>query len=154
MSRNVGVYRMQVKGRNKLAIQPIPQHDIAIHLTHAEERGEDLPVAITVSNEPIILLVSLPPSANRIWRSRATRVNLTANHRQHGVRTIAYGFTLAALVLLGSAGFAAADEVRLIHDLTSGWPASVQLLAIMLNGAWDILRRRQREQVMFTVAGT
>jgi molybdate transport system substrate-binding protein len=30
------------------------------------------------------------------------------------VRTIAYGFTLAALVLLGSAGFAAADEVRLI----------------------------------------
>jgi ribose transport system permease protein len=30
----------------------------------------------------------------------------------------------------------------------------VLLLAIMLNGAWDILRRRQREQVMFAVAGT
>jgi ribose transport system permease protein len=30
----------------------------------------------------------------------------------------------------------------------------VLLLAIMLNGAWDILRRRQREQVMFTVAGS
>ncbi len=46
---NVGVYRLQVKGRSRLSIQPIPQHDIAIHLTHAEERGEDLPVAITVS---------------------------------------------------------------------------------------------------------
>jgi vanillate/4-hydroxybenzoate decarboxylase subunit C len=47
-----------VKGRRKLSIQPIPQHDIAIHLAHSEERGEDLPVAITVNNEPILLLVS------------------------------------------------------------------------------------------------
>jgi vanillate/4-hydroxybenzoate decarboxylase subunit C len=38
---NVGVYRIQVKGRRKLSIQPIPQHDIATHLTHVEERGED-----------------------------------------------------------------------------------------------------------------
>jgi vanillate/4-hydroxybenzoate decarboxylase subunit C len=58
---------MQVKGRSKLAIQPIPQHDIAIHLTHAEERGEDLPVAITVSNEPIILLVGAMPILYDQW---------------------------------------------------------------------------------------
>jgi hypothetical protein len=43
---NISGY-LQVKGRSKLAIQPIPQHDIAIHLTHAEERGKDLPVATT-----------------------------------------------------------------------------------------------------------
>src|SRR4030095_11642023 len=42
---NVGVYRLQVKGRNRLGIQTVPQHDIAIHLTHAAERGEDLPAA-------------------------------------------------------------------------------------------------------------
>ena len=64
---NVGVYRLQVKGRRKLSIQPIPQHDIAIHLTHAEERGEDLPVAITVSNEPIILLVGAMPILYDQW---------------------------------------------------------------------------------------
>jgi vanillate/4-hydroxybenzoate decarboxylase subunit C len=64
---NVGVYRMQVKGRNKLNIQPIPQHDIAIHLRHAEERGEDLPIAIAISNEPIILLVGAMPILYDQW---------------------------------------------------------------------------------------
>jgi UbiD family decarboxylase len=45
---NVGIYRIQVKGPNRLGIQTVPQHDIAIQLAHAEERGEDLPVAIAV----------------------------------------------------------------------------------------------------------
>lgn len=36
---NVGIYRLQVKGRNRLGIQTVPQHDIAIHMAHAEERG-------------------------------------------------------------------------------------------------------------------
>jgi vanillate/4-hydroxybenzoate decarboxylase subunit C len=58
---NVGVYRLQVKGRNRLGIQTVPQHDIAIHLAHAEARGEDLPVAIAVGNEPIILLMGATP---------------------------------------------------------------------------------------------
>ena len=52
--QNVGMYRLQVKGRNRLGIQPVPVHDIAIHLDHAEARGEDLPVAIAIANEPII----------------------------------------------------------------------------------------------------
>jgi UbiD family decarboxylase len=58
---NVGCYRLQVKGRNRLGIQAVPQHDIAIHLAHAEERGEDLPVAIALSNEPLILLMAATP---------------------------------------------------------------------------------------------
>jgi vanillate/4-hydroxybenzoate decarboxylase subunit C len=58
---NVGVYRLQVKGRNRIGIQPVPEHDIAIHLAHAEERGEDLPVAIAVGNEPIITLMAAMP---------------------------------------------------------------------------------------------
>jgi UbiD family decarboxylase len=52
--QNVGMYRLQVKGKNRLGIQPVPMHDIAIHLEHAEARGEDLPVAIAIGNEPII----------------------------------------------------------------------------------------------------
>jgi vanillate/4-hydroxybenzoate decarboxylase subunit C len=58
---NVGIYRLQVKGRNRLGIQPVPQHDIAIHLAHAEQRGEDLPVAIALGNEPLITLMGATP---------------------------------------------------------------------------------------------
>ncbi|WP_128293469.1 non-oxidative hydroxyarylic acid decarboxylases subunit C [Afifella aestuarii] len=59
--QNVGVYRMQVKGKRRLAIQPVPVHDIAIHLHAAEERGEDLPIAITLGNDPIITLMASTP---------------------------------------------------------------------------------------------
>jgi UbiD family decarboxylase len=58
---NVGCYRLMVKGPNRIGIQPIPQHDIAIHLSHAEARGEDLPIVISISNEPIILLMAATP---------------------------------------------------------------------------------------------
>jgi 4-hydroxybenzoate decarboxylase len=58
---NVGIYRLQVKGRYRLGIQAVPQHDIAIHIAHAEERGEDLPVAIALGNEPIITLIGATP---------------------------------------------------------------------------------------------
>jgi UbiD family decarboxylase len=55
-AQNVGMYRLQVKGQRKLGIQPVPQHDIAIHIDHAEARGQDQPVAIAVGNEPIIAI--------------------------------------------------------------------------------------------------
>jgi vanillate/4-hydroxybenzoate decarboxylase subunit C len=58
---NVGVYRLQVKGPNRLGIQTVPQHDIAVQLSHAEARGEDLPVAIALGNEPIITLMGATP---------------------------------------------------------------------------------------------
>ena len=59
--QNVGIYRMQVKGKRRLAIQPVPVHDIAVHLKAAEERGEDLPIAITLGNDPIITLMASTP---------------------------------------------------------------------------------------------
>jgi UbiD family decarboxylase len=58
---NVGIYRLQVKGPARLGIQPVPQHDIAIQLAHAEERGQDLPVAIAVGNDPILTLAGGMP---------------------------------------------------------------------------------------------
>ncbi len=30
--QNVGIYRMEVKGKRKLGLQPVPMHDIALHL--------------------------------------------------------------------------------------------------------------------------
>lgn len=59
--QNVGIYRMQVKGRNRLGLQAAPVHDVAIHLRKAEERGEDLPIAIALGNEPVISLVASTP---------------------------------------------------------------------------------------------
>jgi UbiD family decarboxylase len=58
---NVGIYRLQVKGPNRLGIQAVPQHDIAIHLAHAERRGEDLPVAIALGTDPIVTLMGATP---------------------------------------------------------------------------------------------
>jgi UbiD family decarboxylase len=59
--QNVGIYRIQVKGKRKLALQPVPMHDIAQHLRKAEETGEDLPVAITIGNDPVISIVASTP---------------------------------------------------------------------------------------------
>lgn len=36
-------------------------HDIALHLHKTEERGEDLPIAITLGNDPIITLMGATP---------------------------------------------------------------------------------------------
>jgi vanillate/4-hydroxybenzoate decarboxylase subunit C len=58
---NVGIYRMQLKGKNRLGIQVVPEHDIAIQLCHAEECGQDLPLAIAIGNEPIITIVGGMP---------------------------------------------------------------------------------------------
>jgi 3-octaprenyl-4-hydroxybenzoate carboxy-lyase len=58
---NAGIYRIQVKGPNRLGIQTVPQHDIALQLAHAEARAEDLPVAIAIGNEPLITLMGATP---------------------------------------------------------------------------------------------
>ncbi|MBF6332229.1 non-oxidative hydroxyarylic acid decarboxylases subunit C [Nocardia transvalensis] len=59
--QNVGIYRIQVKGKRKLALQPVPMHDIAQHLNKAEQAGADLPIAITLGNEPVISIVASTP---------------------------------------------------------------------------------------------
>ncbi|MFH0348532.1 phenolic acid decarboxylase BsdC [Bacillus vallismortis] len=58
---NVGIYRMQVKGKDRLGIQPVPQHDIAVHLRQAEERGINLPVTIALGCEPVITTAASTP---------------------------------------------------------------------------------------------
>ncbi|WP_237442475.1 UbiD family decarboxylase domain-containing protein [Saccharibacter sp. 17.LH.SD] len=60
-TRNVGIYRLQVKGKNRMSIQPVPAHDIAIHLRKAEEIGQDLPIAMCIGNDPIINTVGSMP---------------------------------------------------------------------------------------------
>jgi UbiD family decarboxylase len=59
--QNVGIYRMQVKGKDKLGIQALPFHDLGIHLNKAERMGKDLPIAIALGNEPIISFMASTP---------------------------------------------------------------------------------------------
>jgi UbiD family decarboxylase len=59
--QNVGVYRIQVKRKARLTLQPVPMHDIAQHLRKTEERGEGLPVAIAIGNDPVISIVAATP---------------------------------------------------------------------------------------------
>lgn len=59
--QNVGIYRLQVKGPNRLGIQPAAAHDLAIHLAQAEARGEDLKIAIAIGNDPMITCVAAMP---------------------------------------------------------------------------------------------
>jgi UbiD family decarboxylase len=59
--QNVGIYRLQVKGPDALGIWTVPQHDAGLHLRLAEERGENLPIAIAVGTEPVIGVVAGMP---------------------------------------------------------------------------------------------
>jgi UbiD family decarboxylase len=59
--QNVGIYRIEVKGTRKLGLQPVPMHDIAQHLRKAEQVGDDLPIAITLGNDPVISIVASTP---------------------------------------------------------------------------------------------
>ena len=59
--QNVGIYRIEVKGKRKLGLQPVPMHDIAQHLRKAEQVGDDLPIAITLGNDPVISIVASTP---------------------------------------------------------------------------------------------
>lgn len=60
---NVGIYRMQVKDVDRLAIQPMPVHDIAIQLAKAEEKDEPLPVAIALGVNPLVTFMASTPVA-------------------------------------------------------------------------------------------
>ncbi|OGP27496.1 MAG: hypothetical protein A2038_01415 [Deltaproteobacteria bacterium GWA2_57_13] len=53
--RNLGLYRLQVKSRNRLGIMA---QQLSIQLSRAEARGEGLPVAIALGTSPELLIGS------------------------------------------------------------------------------------------------
>lgn len=60
---NVGTYRIQVKDIDRIGIQALPFHDIAIQLRKAEEVNEPLPVAIALGNNPLVTFMASTPVA-------------------------------------------------------------------------------------------
>jgi UbiD family decarboxylase len=60
-NQNLGIYRLQVKDKDRLGIQTSPQHDIAVNLRKAEELNQPLPVAIALGNDPVLALAAGMP---------------------------------------------------------------------------------------------
>ncbi|MDR3334266.1 MAG: UbiD family decarboxylase [Treponema sp.] len=60
---NVGTYRIQIKDIDRVGIQALPFHDIAIQLRKAEEVNEPLPIAIALGNNPLVTFMASTPVA-------------------------------------------------------------------------------------------
>ncbi|WP_296140110.1 non-oxidative hydroxyarylic acid decarboxylases subunit C [uncultured Tessaracoccus sp.] len=59
--QNVGTYRIQVKGKDRLGIQALAMHDIAVQLRLAEAKNEPLPIAIALGNNPLVTFMASTP---------------------------------------------------------------------------------------------
>lgn len=58
--RNVGVYRMQVKGKNRTgALWDLPSQHAAIHFAKWEAANKPMPVAVAVGVDPTILMAAV-----------------------------------------------------------------------------------------------
>jgi len=58
---NVGTYRIQVKDKDRIGMQCLPMHDIAIQLAKFEKRNEPMPVAIALGNNPLVTFMASTP---------------------------------------------------------------------------------------------
>lgn len=58
---NCGIYRLAYLDKNTVSMQGLPFHDVAVHLRAAEERGENLPVAIVLGVDPMLSFMSSTP---------------------------------------------------------------------------------------------
>ncbi len=58
---NVGTYRIQVKDKDRVGIQALAFHDIAVQLEKAERENKPLPIAITLGNTPLVTFMASTP---------------------------------------------------------------------------------------------
>ena len=79
---NVGVYRLQILGPNRVIVRWLPYRGGARHHRLWRDRGQDMPVAIAIGADPAMLLAAvmpLPDGLNEmafagVLRHRASRV--------------------------------------------------------------------------------
>ncbi len=57
-SRNASIYRMQVKGRDRLALSAHAFQDISVQFSRAEARNEPLDIAVAIGVDPVISLAT------------------------------------------------------------------------------------------------
>lgn len=60
---NVGTYRIQIKDKDRVGIQALAFHDIAVQLDKAERLNQPLPIAIAIGNAPVLTFMASTPIA-------------------------------------------------------------------------------------------
>ncbi len=59
---NFGMYRIQLKDKNRLGVPVVPAHDIGRHYQKAQElRKKELEVAVAIGNDPAVCITSCSP---------------------------------------------------------------------------------------------
>lgn len=58
---NVGVYRMQVLGRDRLIVRWLANRGGARHFRLWQQRGEDMPIAVAIGADPATILAAVMP---------------------------------------------------------------------------------------------
>ncbi len=58
---NVGTYRIQVKDKDRVGLQALAMHDIAVQLEKAERKNEKVPIAIALGNSPLVTFMASTP---------------------------------------------------------------------------------------------
>jgi len=58
---NVGVYRLQLQGKNTMTVQWLSVRGATRHLRKAAERGEKLEVAIAIGVDPLVIMAAATP---------------------------------------------------------------------------------------------
>jgi len=65
-TRNVGIYRMQLKGSNKTGLFIAQPQDASLHLRKNEEKNRPMPVAVIIGADPSIGIVAASKIAERL----------------------------------------------------------------------------------------
>ena len=63
---NVGVYRMQVIGRDRAILRWLPMRGGAAHHRQWQARGEEMPVAVVIGADPATLLAAVMPAPDGV----------------------------------------------------------------------------------------
>lgn len=71
-----GIYLSAVLDKNTIALQAMRYNPLGIHINHAEERGENLPLAICIGNDPVLSVMAcsvMPPDQSRYKMAAAVK---------------------------------------------------------------------------------
>lgn len=71
-----GIYLLAALDKDTIAMQAMPYNPAARHIKAAEERGENLPIAICIGNDPVLSMcccADLPPDQSRFKMAAAIK---------------------------------------------------------------------------------
>ncbi len=108
---NVGVYRLQVLGRDRAIVRWLPQRGGARHHDQWRARGEDTPIAIAIGAEPAAILAAVLPLPETISEMRFS--SLFTGERPRVTRCATVPLVAPADAEIVIEGYVSKDETAL-----------------------------------------